>query len=449
MFKGILAALALAAAARLIHGEGAPGYDALFSLIWSRELLDGMLPQVEEAIAPTPHPGGLALTTLAAPFGNTGARDLVVVGGYIALGAASLAVAREAQELAGLAAAVLAGGLVLLAPEIGVAAREGLVDVPFVAAVAWAVVLAMRDESAVRGPLLLLAVAGVMRPEAWLLSAGLLLWRGRRDPVAWLIAISSPLIWLGMDVWLTGDPFYSSGSTHLEGRPTGLDAAIEAAPAGARELIGLLPVAAGLAGAVASVRFRPALAPVAVGAPLLALVAYLAIGLAGQPVIQRYTLLLAVLLAPLAALAAFGWTVLRADDPARRWWGPLGLVLAVALAVTAIAGAGDRTALDDRLPVEHDLERLLEEELFAEIAACASLRFQNADPTPLARWVLDLPSETVSTLAEGPDGVIVEANGGRTWVLDPRSISSVPEPATPVAEQLEATQFWVARRSGC
>jgi hypothetical protein len=47
---------ALAVALRLLHGPGHIGYDAIWALLWGRQLARGEIPDFEAPIAPTPHP---------------------------------------------------------------------------------------------------------------------------------------------------------------------------------------------------------------------------------------------------------------------------------------------------------------------------------------------------------------------------------------------------------
>ncbi|MEA2194073.1 MAG: hypothetical protein QOG42_507, partial [Solirubrobacteraceae bacterium] len=45
-----------AVALRLAAGPGLVNYDTLYTLVWGRQLAHGTLPDLEVAIAPTPHP---------------------------------------------------------------------------------------------------------------------------------------------------------------------------------------------------------------------------------------------------------------------------------------------------------------------------------------------------------------------------------------------------------
>ena len=143
--------------------------------------------------APTPHPAGIALSALVGPLGIEGAQAALVVVAYLALGSAATAVAVEARALAGWAAAILAALLVVLAPVIATQAREGLIDVPYVALVAGAVAMVIRQDSSIRPALVLLAAAGCIRPEAWAFAFALVLWRGRDDRLAWALAAAGPV----------------------------------------------------------------------------------------------------------------------------------------------------------------------------------------------------------------------------------------------------------------
>ena len=58
-----------AAALRLLAGPGLVNYDTLYALVWGRQLAHGELPDLEVAIAPTPHPladlGAMLLSPLS------------------------------------------------------------------------------------------------------------------------------------------------------------------------------------------------------------------------------------------------------------------------------------------------------------------------------------------------------------------------------------------------
>src|SRR3954451_17085893 len=78
---------ALALLLWLVWGHGFANYDALYSLVWGRELADGHGPSYDVSLAPTPHPlanlAGLALAPLSPRTGE----DVLVVVAFLALGA--------------------------------------------------------------------------------------------------------------------------------------------------------------------------------------------------------------------------------------------------------------------------------------------------------------------------------------------------------------------------
>src|SRR3954449_4616597 len=104
---------ALALLLWLIWGHGFANYDALYSLVWGRELADGHGPSYDVSLAPTPHPlanlAGLALAPLTPRTGE----DVLVLVAFIALAACGwLPPARRARSV-GMAAGALAALLFL------------------------------------------------------------------------------------------------------------------------------------------------------------------------------------------------------------------------------------------------------------------------------------------------------------------------------------------------
>ena len=102
-------------------------------------------------------------------------------------------------------------------------AARAYVDVPFLAVVLWAGVLEAERPRRGTSVMALLAVAGLLRPEAWILAGAYWLWMvWERDPrrgAATCIRAcsrsppSGPLGWALTDVWATGDPLFSLHAT--------------------------------------------------------------------------------------------------------------------------------------------------------------------------------------------------------------------------------------------
>lgn len=192
-----------------------PGIDARFALAWGSELADGYNTDFDGAV-PAKHPLTLAIGALFSLAGPTGARA--------AYGALSLlsymfliyAVFRLGRTSAGRAAGLLAAVLAAIQPELLIQGATSGKDIPFAALCLLAASYAL--EGAERHwirVMVLLAVAGLIRPEAWLLAAlygGWLLWlwstRAPRLAVLGLVLIS-PVIWTAADVAFTGNPIHT------------------------------------------------------------------------------------------------------------------------------------------------------------------------------------------------------------------------------------------------
>ena len=114
---------------------------------------------------------------MLAPFGDAGARLFVALcfAGLVALVAAMYRLGRLA---AGVAGGLAAAGLLLTRFNFGLLASKGYLDMPYCALVAWA--MALEAERPRRGGAVwwLLGLAGLLRPEAWLLAGLYGLWLG-------------------------------------------------------------------------------------------------------------------------------------------------------------------------------------------------------------------------------------------------------------------------------
>ena len=177
-----LAALALAALLAWALVPTYPDYDAYHHLLWGRELLHGDTPGFETFAAPTEHPLYLALCALLSLAGDGADRLLVLVTvlSLVALTAGSYALGRA---LFGVWPAIAGALFVGSSFAFLLYAVRAFVDVPFLALVVWAAALeAARPRRGVLA-LALLATAGLLRPEAWVLAGLYWLWcvPGRGD----------------------------------------------------------------------------------------------------------------------------------------------------------------------------------------------------------------------------------------------------------------------------
>ena len=102
---------------------------------------------------------------------------------------------------------------------------SAVVDLPFLALVVWAAVLEAQRARRGTPVLVLLAAAGLLRPEAWLLAAGYALWvlprqHPRQRLITLALAAGAPLIWATADLLLHGRPALlgSTAPSSMRGR---------------------------------------------------------------------------------------------------------------------------------------------------------------------------------------------------------------------------------------
>jgi hypothetical protein len=193
-----------------------PNYDAYYHLAWGRELLHGHAPTFEAYQAPTQHPLYVAVSAVFALAGEHADRLLVLFTVFCHV-AFTWAVYRLGTAVwdrrAGAAAAVLAGSSFALL----LYAARAYVDEPFLALVLWAA--ALEAERPRRGGVVwtLLVLAGLLRPEAWLLGGFYWLWlcapARRPDWRTLPLVLLAPVVWCVVDALVTGDPLFSLHST--------------------------------------------------------------------------------------------------------------------------------------------------------------------------------------------------------------------------------------------
>lgn len=381
-----------------------PNYDSYYHLVWGRELLDGASPSFEAYKAPTQHPLYLALCALlAGVFGGDADRVLVLVAA-LSLVALVWAVLRSGRAVfgtwPGVAAALLTGSSFALL----LYAARAYVDVPFLALVIWAA--ALEAERPRERPLLvmtLLAVAGLLRPEAWLLAGAYWLWiawplRAGVRPGLLALAAAAPLAWAAVDLWVTGDPLHSLNATSDLAGELNRERGIENVPGAlTRFLADALrpPVFLAALGGLALSAWRRDGRSLHVPIALLGsgVFAFAAAGVAGLSLLPRYLTIPAVALTLYAGYAVAGWIALAPGSRMRRRW-------AAALAVLAVLGAGfvvARASVVDRFVTElryirsthDDLRALLAEDAVQAGRACGPLTLPNYRLVPDTRWILD------------------------------------------------------------
>ncbi len=409
-----LAAMLLAAVVAWALVPTYPDYDAYHHLIWGRDLLHGVAPGFETYAAPTEHPLYLALAALLSLAGQDADRLLVLVTmlSLVALVAGSFALGRT---LFGTWPALLGALFVGSSFAFLLYAVRAFVDVPFLALVVWAAALEAARPRRGLAPMALLAAAGLLRPEAWVLAGVYWLWclagRGTLERAGLLaLVVAAPLCWALVDLAVTGDPLYSLHATSKLAEELGRVRGIGNVP---RAFVTFLadvarpPVAlAGVVGLVLAVR-RFGIARMAVPIALLGAGAltFVATGIAGLAIIQRYLTVPAVALCVLAGYAVLGFTTLEPGVWRTRWRAAAGgaLVLgAVFLVVKASSFAGLRGELRFIGATHDELSALLAQPRVRDAMRCGPLTFPTYRLVPDARWMLDVPEGRVRSRAEDP-----------------------------------------------
>ncbi len=337
---------ALSLAIWLIYGSGYVDYDAVYALMWGRDLAHGHAATDIAAIhSPTSHPLATLLCALLTPLSKATALQALQAVSVISFGALGWAAYRfGARVFAPATGAVLA--LILLTRPILVhQALTANVDVPFLALVLAAATLEVARPRRGLPVLALLAVAGLLRPEAWLLSAAYVVWlwpathgRGRAAAVA--IALSAPVLWGLFDLIAAGDPLHSLIGTHRAatriGRPQGIDRAVRLTPSYGVKFLQFIPVLVGLIAAAAALRWdrRRAALPVAIAA--VGLVAFLTLGLGRQPLLARYLAVPGAMLALFCAAAVTAWLIPDVRRRLGRWAAVVSVAALAAMAVATV-----------------------------------------------------------------------------------------------------------------
>lgn len=380
-------------------------YDSTYSLIWGRELLDGTLPSFDAYRAPTQHPLWVVLGVLLAPLGDSADRVIVLVtlASFVLLVVALYQLGKTAfTTLVGLVAAAI----LCTRFDFPFLAARGYLDIPFLALVVWAAVLETRQSRRGRPVLLLLLLAGLLRPEAWLLAGFYWLWlfpaSSWRDRVVDALLVgAAPIIWMLTDAVVTGDPLFSQNHTSGLAEELGRNRGIKEVPRAAVNFLkGLVkfPVAvAGMLGAGAGIWLTPMRMRVPMAVFLAGVATFLAVGLAGLSVINRYLLVPSLMVMIFAGVAMAGWTMLG-EGHARRTWkimAAVALLLGVGWTVLRV----DLTRLNNDLRFRGNshasLVKLLDTPQVRAALRCGPVLTPNHRLIPDVRWNLDLPERSV------------------------------------------------------
>lgn len=377
-----------------------PTYDSFYALLWGRDLLHLHMPDFHVYRGPTEHPLAIAFGAVCAIFGQGGAR-LAVLGSILSFVALVAGAYRLGRLCFGPLVGAFAGLLVLSRFFVENLAAQGYLDISYIALVVWAAALEVQSPRRGRLVFVLLAAAGLLRPDAWVLSGVYLVWCGwradRRTRLEYLgLAAIAPLIWIGVDAAVTGNPLYSLHST------SGLAAELQRTKSFSEVLsdswsymvrIDKLPVVlGGIAGVLIAIWVAPrrTMVPLAVLGTLLFV--FLAEGAAGASVVDRYMIGAAVVMLPFCALTLGGWSMLKPRTVLRRAWMLAAAVLllygGISVASTLSLTSLQTTLADHENFHEGLVSALHNPAVRATLKRCPLLSLPNNKLIPDARWIL-------------------------------------------------------------
>jgi hypothetical protein len=397
-----LAALCVVAVVGFFTWITYPNYDSYYALLWGDELLHGHLPSFEAYRAPTEHPLAVAFGAALSVLGHSADRVMVLftLFSFVALVAGTYKLGRTAfTPFVG----AIAAFLVLTRFDFPSLAVRAYLDIPFMAAIVWAGALEAARPRRGTSVFLLLAAAGLLRPEAWILSGVYFLWMSwsadwsDRYRYAALTAIG-PLGWVAMDFIVTGNPLFSLTSTQdlaaeLDRQKSGSDV-LSAMPQLLRGTVKTPVFFAGLVGLVIAVWKVPLRTIVPLMLFLAGTFTFVATGLVGLSVIVRYLLVPSVMMTLFAAVTLGGWTMIPRGQRLRRVWAIGAAVVTVAgLAYTAYRPPSlvrFNNELSFRGEQGQSLHRLLEKSAVERALRCGPVSVPTHKLIPDTRWVLGL-----------------------------------------------------------
>ena len=378
-----------------------PTYDSFYALLWGRDLLHLHLPDFRVYRGPTEHPLAIAFGMFCSIFGQGGAR-LMILGSIASFVVAVAGMYRLGRLCFGPVVGLVAALLLLSRFFVENLAAQGYLDISYLALIVWAVVLEVEHRRRGMPVLLLLAAAGLLRPDAWVLSGVYWLWcswpaRNATRLRYLAIAAIAPVVWVAVDAIVTGNPLYSLTATaglaqELE-RTQGL-ASVVASVWTFSDRIDKLPV---LLGAIIGLPLAVWLAPRRVLVPLASLIllvlVFIAEGAGGASVIDRYLIGAATVMLLFCAVGLGGWAMLEPGSGLRRLW-ILGATALIAYGATSAATTLNLTSLRTTLAYHEDFHKglaqaLADHRVKAQLKRCPLLSLPNNKLIPDARWILD------------------------------------------------------------
>jgi hypothetical protein len=337
---------------------------------------------------------------------------------FVVLCAGVYRLARQAfTPLVGLAAA----GILCTRFDFPFLAARAYIDIPYLAFVVWAAALELARPRRGGVVWVLLACAGLLRPEAWILIGLYFLWMcsgelGPEHPMgerlrrwaryaAW--AAVGPVVWVVTDFVVTGHPLFSLQHTSGLAEELGRTQGLSEVPASMKRFFFNLAKApvlyAAIAGFVAAVWLAPRRVLMPAALWLIGTGTFVLVGIAGLSVIDRYLLVPTLMVMVFAAVALAGWTMLRRDLWIRKVWAvAAGLIViyGVAFTTTRVNFHVFDAELQLRGTSHRSLIDLLDQPAVQAARRCGPVTTPNHKLVPDTRWILGANAEQVLARAD-------------------------------------------------
>jgi hypothetical protein len=483
---------AVTAALLLVFPVGFPNYDTIYALVWGRELAHGVSPDYGAALPPTPHPLADLLGLVTTPIGD-GAITVTMIVAYVSLALCGYLVYRLGTIWFDRWIGALAAAIVLTRAPFLSNGLRAYIDLPFVALCLGALTIEAKRPRAGWPVLTLLALAGLLRPEAWGFSIAYLLYLSldpnkpqrsqgenapleRADtqkaglirpafvrargafspppPALVLLALAAPIIWLLFDAITTGEPLYSLTGTQATvetlDRRTGPVDLVLYGPRALGEVLQWPGMVGALGGVVLGFLYLRRRSILGIAAALLALLAFAFLGAAGLAILARYTMLLAAILAIFVAVALLGWRLLEPGHPARRPWQ----VFALLVALMFVLWLPNQWDLDSRVDadltnqgrIENDLTDLVDAGAFEPL--CGKVAVPNHRAVPRLAFGLDVkPTRIISASEENlPDRGYFVAPASpfviHNFILDPNDPTRISAKPPSGFQEVARNESW-------
>src|SRR3954452_11486593 len=384
-------------------------YDTRYAMLWARDLVHGFTPAYTADFAPTPHPLWTALAGVALIFGDHAPEAMLGLV-LLAFGGLVFLVYLLGREVANGWVGLVAALVLLTRPAIGRDVMLGYLDIAFAALMVLAVLLEVRRPKRGLAVLVVLAFAGLLRPEAWVLGWLYVawIWRGieGRDRLRYvLIGLAAPAVWFVSDAVITGDALHSLHGTRDLADENNRRQGWSDVPYWTLQYFGYplrLPILLGLpVGLWFAWRRGLDKAWIVLAVAVLLVVGFAVSPIFGLPLIGRYIRTPAVLLTVFYGVACAGWTLLPPSQ-ARFRWGLAGL-LCIGFSVAYLPSLVDKL---DGLRGRRDRDSALYSGLHALAVSppvqaafrrCPRISASDHRPIPYLRWWLHGPPDSVGT----------------------------------------------------